>query len=72
MSGSDYTIAIAKNGVVIPAPSASMGSMSNNQGYQLVLQTEVDMKTGDFIEIFIKSTVAGSVLITDHQFRVND
>ncbi|MGV3503538.1 MAG: hypothetical protein ACO1O1_07505 [Adhaeribacter sp.] len=71
-NAADFTIAIAKNGVVIPAPNASLGSMTNNQGYQIVLQTEVEMSTNDYIEIFIKSTVSGSIVISDIQFRVND
>jgi hypothetical protein len=72
INAADYTIAIAKNGVVIPAPNASLGSLSNNQGFQIVLQSEVEMKTNDYIEIFIKSGSSGSVVITDLQFRVND
>lgn len=71
-NGADFTIAIAKNGVVIPTPNASIGSMANNQGYQIVLQTELEMKTNDYIEIFIKSNVSGTVVISDLQFRVND
>lgn len=71
-SGADYTITIAKNGVVIPAPNATMGVLSNNQGYQIVLQSEVEMKTNDYIEIFISSNSSSTVVVSDLQFRVND
>jgi hypothetical protein len=73
-NGADFSIAIAKNGVIIPFPNAAMGSMVNNQGYQISLETEVDVVTGDYIEIFIKrnNAAATSVLISDLQFRVRD
>lgn len=70
-NSTDYTIAIAKNGIVIPAPSASLGPLSNNQGFQIVLETEVDLSTGDYIEVFIKSNSGTTTLtVSDLQFRV--
>jgi len=73
-SSADFSIAIAKNGVVIPFPNASMGAMVNNQGYQISLETEIDIVTGDYFEIFIKRNNAAvtSVVISDMQFRVRD
>jgi len=73
-SGADFTIAIAKNGTVITAPNGSMGALSNGQGYQITLDTEIDMVTNDYVEIFINGNLlAGtSVTISDLQFRVSD
>ena len=50
-SGADYSIVIIKNGVAVPLPEASIGSMLNNQGFQIVLENDVDLETGDFVEV---------------------
>jgi hypothetical protein len=73
-NSTELSIAIAKNGVIITFPNSSMGSMVNNQGYQIVLETEIDFVTGDFIEIFMKrtSSTGSSIVISDLQFRVSD
>jgi hypothetical protein len=73
-NNADFSIAIAKNGVVIPLPEASMGSTSNNQAFQITLSTEVDMVAGNYIEVFIKSNNANSIslIVSDLQFRVSD
>lgn len=72
-NGSEYSIAIAKNGIVITTPIASMGSATNNQAFQISLNMEVDLVTGDYLEVFIKNnTTATSILVNDLQFRVTD
>lgn len=73
-SDSDFSIAIAKNGNIISYSNASMGSMTNNQGYQITMETEVDLVTGDNIEVFIKrnNTATTVVTISDMQFRIRD
>lgn len=72
-NGADYTIVIAKNGTVIASPSSSLGPMTNNQGFQIVLETEVSLSTNDFIEIFIRSNDGTTALvINDLQFRVEE
>ncbi len=73
-NNTDFSIAIAKNGIVIPLPAASMGSASNNQAFQITFNTEVDMITNDYIEVFIKSNNvnATSLTVSDMQFRVSD
>jgi len=73
-TSTDYSIAIAKNGVVILFPNASMGQMTNNQGYQISLDTEVELMTGDYLEVFIRrnNDAATTVVVTDMQFRVRD
>lgn len=70
-NSTDYTIAIAKNGVVITAPTSSLGPLTNNQGFQIVLETEVNLSTNDYIEVFIKSN-SGTIalVVADLQFRV--
>lgn len=73
-NSADFTIAIAKNGTVIPYPNSSIGSMVNNQGFQIFLETEIDLSTNDYIEIYILSanSNASAVTISDMQFRVSD
>lgn len=72
-NGVDLSIAIAKNGIIIPFPNSSMGSMLNNQGYQIVLESEVSFATGDYIEVFLKRGLGtgSSIVISDMQFRVS-
>ncbi len=73
-STADFSIAIAKNGVIVPFPNAAMGAMTNNQGYQISLETELDLVTGDYVEVFIKrnNAIVSSVVISDMQFRIRD
>lgn len=73
-SNTDISIAIAKNGTIIEYPNASMGAMTNNQGYQISLETEVSLTTGDYLEVFLKrnNEAVTSILISDMQFRVRD
>ena len=45
--------------------------MLNNQGFQIVLETDVDLVTGDYLELGIRNTAStASVTITDLQLRV--
>ncbi|HET8860877.1 hypothetical protein [Marivirga sp.] len=72
-NGAEFTIALSKNGTAISNPNHSTGAMVNNQTFTLVLETEVDMATGDYIEAVIKTTTGDmTVLITDLQFRVRN
>lgn len=72
-NNTDYTIAIAKNGTVITSPTSSLGPLSNNQGFQIVLETEVELSTGDYIEVFIRSNAGTLALaVSDLQFRVGE
>ncbi|GGD32728.1 hypothetical protein [Flavobacterium orientale] len=73
-NNSDFSIGIAKNGTMITAPIASMAAASNNQSFQITLNTEVDLVLGDYIEVFIASNNSNtsSVIVNDLQFRVTD
>ena len=73
-NNSDFSIVVAKNGVVIAAPLASMAAASNNQSFQISFITELDLFTNDFVEVFIKSnnSNATSVIIEEMQFRITD
>ncbi|GAA3975880.1 hypothetical protein GCM10022407_21760 [Hymenobacter antarcticus] len=73
-AGNDFSIALAKNGVVIPNPNGSMASASNNQSFQITLATEVDLVPGDYIEAFIRTnnSSASTLVVEDLQFRVTD
>lgn len=67
------SLAIAKNGTVITAPFASLSGMSNNQVFQLILETEVTLNTNDYVEAFIANNNGTSAItITAMQFRVTD
>ena len=70
---SDFSIAIAKNGTVI-APKASMAEALNNQSFQIILNTEVNLINGDYIEVFIttNNTNNTTIIVNDLQFRVTD
>ena len=72
-TGSDFSIAIAKNGTVI-SPFASMASAVNNQFFQIILNTEVDFVNNDYIEVFIRSNnaTATTIVVDELQFRVTD
>lgn len=69
----DFSIAIAKNGTII-TPFASMAAASNNQSFQLILNTEVDLVNNDYVEIFItrNNTNATTLTVKELQFRVTD
>jgi hypothetical protein len=72
-NSADFTLAVSKNGTAINNPNHSTGPLVNNQIFTLVLETEVDMSTDDYLEVVIKTTTGeSSVLITDLQFRVRD
>ncbi len=70
----DFSIAIAKNGVIIPYPNGSIAASANNQSFQITLATEVDMLTNDYIEVFIRknNNNTSTITIEDMQFRVTD
>lgn len=72
-NGADFTLAVSKNGVPIENPHQSTGVMINNQVFTLVIDTQVDLETNDYLEAVIKTTSSHSPLtISDLQFRVRD
>jgi hypothetical protein len=73
-NNSDFSIAIAKNGVIVPFPNGSISPGTNNQSFQISLITEIDLQTNDYIEIFIKTNNnnVNSLVVENLQFRVND
>ena len=70
----DFSIGIAKNGIIITAPIASMAAASNNQAFQIILNTEIDLVLGDYLEVFItrNNSNATTILVDELQFRVTD
>jgi hypothetical protein len=74
VTNGDFSIAIAKNGVIIPTPSGSIAPSTNNQSFQITLATEVDISTGDYLEVFVKTNNSNTntITISDMQFRVSD
>ncbi|MCF8239193.1 MAG: hypothetical protein K9I85_13615 [Saprospiraceae bacterium] len=72
-NATDYTIAIAKNGAVVTAPTSTLGPLINNQGFQIILETEIEFVTNDYIEVFIRSNSGTtSLTVSDLQFRVSE
>jgi hypothetical protein len=73
-NNSDFSIGIAKNGTILSAPLASMAAATNNQSFQIILNTELDLTTGDYIEVFIRTNNGntGTITVNELQFRVND
>ena len=73
-NNSDFSIVVAKNGVAIAAPLASMAAASNNQSFQISFITELDLSTNDYVEVFIKSNNSNATTITveELQFRITD
>ena len=73
INNSDFTIGIAKNGVMT-TPRASMFSANNNDGFQIVLNCDVDFVSGDFIEVFItrNNTNAAGLIVEELQFGVSE
>ena len=54
-NNADFTIAVAKNGVVITNPVASMAPSSDKQSFQITFSTEVDISTNDYLEVFYQN-----------------
>lgn len=73
-NNSDFSIGIAKNGTIITAPVASMAAATNNQSFQIILNTEVDLNPTDYIEVFIKTNNSNTatIVVDELQFRVTD
>jgi hypothetical protein len=74
VNNSNFSIGIAKNGTIITAPVASMAASVKNQSFQITFITEVDLATGDYIEVFIttNNSNSSSILVDELQFRVTD
>ncbi|MFD0931301.1 hypothetical protein ACFQ0R_01685 [Psychroflexus salinarum] len=73
-NGSGFTIAISKNGQpIMAAPVNSISDLGNNNKFQLSINTNINLETDDFIEIFIRSDVGTSPLIVSGlQFNATD
>ncbi|AKQ47181.1 hypothetical protein TH63_18515 [Rufibacter radiotolerans] len=73
-NSSEFSIAIAKNGVVIPMPFGSIAPTGNNQSFQMSLLTEVDLTANDYVEVFIKSNNGNTsnLVIAEMQVQISD
>lgn len=73
-NGASFSIAIFKNGTLIAEPSSSARGLVNNQGFQISLNTEINLVDGDYIEVGIRRNDASgtSLTVKDMQFRVTD
>jgi hypothetical protein len=69
--GNAYSICIMKNGTEQILPNSTVSGLNRNQGFQLNLQTQVEMIAGDYIEVFIKSNNNTTpITVSDLQFKV--
>ncbi len=73
-NNSDFSIGIAKNGTMLTAPVSSMAAASNNQSFQIILNTETNLVNGDYLEVFIgrNNSNTSSLIVEELQFRVTD
>ncbi|NEV93047.1 hypothetical protein G3567_02655 [Psychroflexus sp. YR1-1] len=69
-----FSIAIAKNdSVPAVSPVATASSLSNDQSFQITLNSEIDLVSGDYIEVFIRNnTNTDNITVRELQFSVTD
>lgn len=71
--GNGYSIAIMKNGTELIAPNSTVANLGRNAGFQLTLQTQVELISGDYIEVWLKSnTNTTPIVVSDLQFKVSE
>jgi len=69
-----YSIAIRKNGSELIVPKSSVGGLNKGSGFTLRLDSQVDMKEGDYLELVIKSNGNSEnrpVVISDVTLKVD-
>jgi hypothetical protein len=72
-ANADFSIAIQKNGLVQIAPNASKTTTAKGEGFQLFLETVVDLVQGDYLELFIKNNnTTAPIIVRDLQFRISE
>lgn len=71
--GNSYSIAVMKNGTEVVLPNSTVSNIGRGQGFQLSLQTQVEMVSGDYIELFIKNNNNTTpIVVTDLLFKVSE
>jgi hypothetical protein len=71
--GNSYSISVMKNGSEIVLPNSSVTNVAKGAGFQLNLQTQVDMIGGDYIELYIKSNSNTTpIVVSDLLFKVSE
>lgn len=72
-ANSDFSVAVYKNGLLQIAPNSSLSVSGKNEGFQLTLETIVNITQGDYLEVFVKNNVNTTPLtVRDMQFRVSE
>ncbi|OBX24723.1 hypothetical protein A9996_13565 [Gelidibacter algens] len=73
-NNADFSIGLGKNGTALIAPVSSMAAATNNQSFQIILNTEVNLVAGDYLEVFISrnNLNTSSIRVDELQFRVTD
>jgi|GEM_PF-6289995 len=71
--GNAYAICIMKNGSEQVLPNSTVTNLAKNQGFQINLQTQVEMIQGDYIELFMKSNNNTTpITVSDMQFKITE
>ncbi len=69
----DFSIAIHKNSSIQIAPNASKTTVAKGEGFQIFMETVVDVVQGDYLEVFIKNNnTTTPIVIRDLQFRISE
>jgi hypothetical protein len=72
-ANADFSIAIHKNGLTQLAPNASKTTVTKGEGFQILLETVVDLVQNDFLEVFIKNNnTTTPIAVRDLQFRISE
>ncbi|NEN24395.1 hypothetical protein G3O08_12865 [Cryomorpha ignava] len=73
-NNSDFSIGLGKNAAALIAPVSSMAAASNGQSFQIILNAEVDLVSGDYLEVYItrNNNNTSSIKVEELQFRVTD
>jgi hypothetical protein len=72
-NNADISLAIHKNGLELVMPNSSKNTPTKGEGFQLALETVLDLVQGDYIEVFVKNNgSAAPLIVRDLQFRVSE
>jgi hypothetical protein len=67
-----YSIVIMKNGKEVQLPRATVTSVAKGNGFDIRLDTQCELSSNDYIELFVKSNTAMSdenLVVTDFQIK---
>lgn len=72
-NNSDFSIVVMKNGLTPVAASSSKVTLNKGEGFQINLETIVELIQNDYIEVFLKNnSTATPITVRDLQFKVSN